>query len=171
MRKMMESQCSFSKILPACGNLCGSTALVLLKDCRDEISGHLQSVHLSTSNLLESELILARAGMFGISDEKVSKMVICSKHRRYLGKGWRPLRSCQYPSHAGKMKQVHGRHVVNLQMSQDISMLFSVTVPVGSRKYKLYRERHKLCGFFFSFLLTRIFIVLRLDGTLKRKTR
>ena len=45
MKKMMENQCSFSKVLPSCGNLCGNAALVMLKDCRDEISGHLQSVH------------------------------------------------------------------------------------------------------------------------------
>ena len=65
-------------------------------------------------------------------------MKICPKHRHQIGKFWRPLRTCQYPGHEGKVsRSVKGSHVIHFKMAKDIQMLFSRTVPVGSRKHLL----------------------------------
>ena len=131
----MEMLCSFAGVSPCRGELNKISKLVQLTQCRDDVTNHLSAVHLSKSNLSEVQLILVRAGMFNIREEKIANMKIYPNHRHWLGKGWRPLRSCQYPSHSGKKGALHGRSVVNFITSQDISTLFGVTVQIGSRKH------------------------------------
>ena len=109
---------------------------MLVSECMDDITSYLASCHLSKcSKVNENELILARAGIRGLSEEQVAKMTICPRHRHLLRRFWRAPRSCQYPGHAGKIISVTGRHVVNFQMASEISILFDKTIPVGSRKY------------------------------------
>ena len=134
---VVSSSCSFREIVETeCGPSRGVEGNVLLSACMDDITLHLASCHLSKcSKVNENELILARAGIRGLSEEQVAKMTICPRHRHLLGRFWRAPRSCQYPGHAGKIISVTGRHVVNFQMASEISILFDKTIPVGSRKY------------------------------------
>ena len=134
---VVSSSCSFREIVETeCGPSRSVEGNVLLSACMDDITLHLASCHLSKcSKVNENELILARAGVRGLSKEQVAKMTICPRHRHLLGRFWRAPRSCQYPGHAGKIISVTGRHVVNFQMASEISILFDKTIPVGSRKY------------------------------------
>jgi hypothetical protein len=112
---------------------------VLLSECKADISAHLASCHLSHClNVTESELILARAGIRGLSSTHLAPMTICPKHRHLLGRFWRPPKSCQYPNHSGKKTSVAGRHVINWQMAEEIYLLFGISTAVGSRKYILF---------------------------------
>ncbi len=65
-----------------------------LVNCKDDISHHLQSCHLSklVGKIQENELILARAGMFYVPTTKQEDMWVCPKHRYNLGRNWRPLK-------------------------------------------------------------------------------
>ena len=89
---------------------------VMLTKCKYDIRGHLSSCHLSSEN----QLILARAGLFIclIFWSQLEKMGVCPRHA--LGKEWRPLRSCQYPTHPSKKKKVKGSHVVQLKLAKEI---------------------------------------------------
>ena len=75
---------------------------VMLTKCKDDIRGHLSSCHLSWENIEEYELILARAGLFDIP-ESTGEDGVCPRHA--LRKEWRPLCSCQYPTHPSKKKR------------------------------------------------------------------
>lgn len=126
-------KCSFST--SECGEFRDTIdCSVRLLDCKDDISYHLQSCHLSklVGKIQEYELILARAGMFYIPTKKQEEMWVCPKHRYNLGRNWRPLKSCQYPLHSGTKKAHKSKDIVNLEMSKNIQLQFGVTVPVGS---------------------------------------
>ena len=133
----MSCRCSFHEIVQTeCGTSRGTNTHVLLSECDADISAHLASCHLSRClDITESTLILARAGIRGLSSTQVASMTICPKHRHLLGRFWRPPKSCQYPSHSGKATSVAGRHVINWQMAEEIHLLFGVSTPVGSRMY------------------------------------
>lgn len=139
---MMEDTCSLSgSSVTVCGINRGVSGLTNLLECNEDISTHLSTCHLSKSNLKEHELILARAGLFNIASEHIRDMTVCPAHRDALGRFWRPRATCQHPAHTGPTSRVKGRHVFNLQMSQDVLTLHGVLVPTGSRK--LF---HFLCG-------------------------
>lgn len=132
----MEGVCSFSeRVGTSCGESRGVNELVNLLDCQSDLKGHLSSCHLSKSNLIEYELILVRAGLFGLSFEQMSGMTVCCKHRNTLGRYWRPLKACQYPKHTGSNRQCKGGHVINAQMSEDIMKLYGKLIQAGSRKF------------------------------------
>jgi len=134
---MSSKLCSFRDIVrPDCGANRGLETLFLLRDCNDDIGGHLVNCHLSSECLTEKELILARAGLFSVTESLIEKMSICPRHRHSLGKFWRPPRSCQYPDHRGKSTTMGGRHVIGLKLAKEIHSLFSENAAVGSRKYK-----------------------------------
>lgn len=131
----MSVICSFYSLVNGqCGPSKGRRDTVSLTECNDDISMHLTSCHLSNEDVCERDLILARAGIFGLDESQIAKMKICPKHREGLGKYWRPPRSCQYPGHTGKVKAVTGRHVINFQKAKEIRNLFGKSVGVGSRK-------------------------------------
>ena len=122
-----EKACGFSSLSKAKDN-------VLLQDCTSDISKHLANCHLPKS-LQEYEVILARAGVFRWSKEFLENTIICPTHRDELGKYWRLSKSCQYPSHKGKPKQLKDTHVINyIKVATEIFDLFGCTVPIGSRK-------------------------------------
>ena len=51
------------------GSSHGLSDLVRLSECNDEVKHHLISCHLSKEVLCESELILARTGLFHLAQE------------------------------------------------------------------------------------------------------
>ncbi len=130
--------CSFhTRLKSECGGHCSSVDNVILTKCKDNIRRHLSSCHLSWENMEEYELIIARAGLFDIPESQLEKMWICPRHRNVLGKEWRPLRSCQYPTHQGDKKKVKDSHVVQLKLAKEIHKMHGVTVGIGSRKYSI----------------------------------
>ena len=134
----MEAKCSFSELQrSSCGGFRGCEFVVRrLLECKDDITSHLQSCHLSklVGNVEEHEIILMRAGKFDLSTHQQECMWICPKHRYNLGRNWRPLRTCQHPLHSGARKKQKNRDVVNVQMSKNIQTVFGLTVPIGSGK-------------------------------------
>ena len=132
----MEGICSFSeKAGITCGECRGVKKIDNLLECLGDVKNHLGSCHLSKSNLNEYQLILVRAGIFNLNAEQISYMTVCPKHRNYLGKFWRPLKTCQYPMHTGSTRECKDRHVINPQMSEDIMKLYNKFVQAGSRKF------------------------------------
>lgn len=137
----METKCSFSELRKSsCGDFRGCEFVVRrLVECKDDITSHLQSCHLSKliGNVEEHDLILMRAGKFDLPTHQFECMWICPKHRYNLGRNWRPLRTCQYPLHSGARNKQKNRDVVNVQMAKNIKTIFGVTVPIGSGKKML----------------------------------
>ena len=65
----------------------GLETLCLLRDCNDDIGGHLVNCHLSTETLTETGVILARAGLFSVTESQIGIMPICPRHRPSLREG------------------------------------------------------------------------------------
>ena len=105
----MDAKCSFSELQKSkCDDFRGSPFIVRrLLECKDDITGHLQSCHLSklVGSVEERDLILMRAGKFDLPTHQQESMWICPKHRYNLGRNWRPLKTCQYPLHSGARKK------------------------------------------------------------------
>ena len=124
-----------SKDVSGCGDFRGVKTLVPLLECQDDVSSHLKRFHLS-NEILEYELILLRAGHFGLSEERINEMFVCPKHRNGLGKYWNCTKSaCQHPEHRGKLEAVKGDRVFNAKLARDVFEVFGITVPIGSREY------------------------------------
>ena len=135
----MDNLFSFNGIsLIACGKCRGESGITPLEQCDENIESHLPSCHLTRSSFKEYELILTRAGLFDLPDEEIRSMTVCPTHRYNLGRYCRPRLTCQHPSHSGPLRRCKGIDVFNLKISKDISQVFGVLVPVGSRKCKLY---------------------------------
>ena len=95
-----------------------------------------RQLYLRNSGLEESELILTRAGYFGLNAMQVDSMIICPSHRHGLGRFWRAPRTCRYPGHSGsRKKQCKDRHVINIAMAKTVKTIFNVTVEIGSLEY------------------------------------
>ena len=121
------------------GSSRGLSGLVRLSECNDEVKHHLISCHLSKEVLSENELILARTGLFHLTQEDREKMWICYRHRHTLGKFWRSAKAtCQYPDHDGVRKRIQGRDVITLHMSKDIQKIFGVITSVESGSLQKY---------------------------------
>ena len=132
-----QNSCSIHEILQTpCGSSRDEENHVVLSECKADISAHLSSCHLSKCrNITEAELIMARAGIRGISATQLTHITICPRHRYSLGKFWRAPKTCQHPWHTGKVSSLAGRHVINFQMADEIRTLFEKTITaVGSRK-------------------------------------
>ena len=126
-----------------CGPSRGSSGVVRLSDCNDDVANHLVSCHLSKEALSENKLILARDGLFNLTAKDAQRMWICYRHRHTLGKFWRSSKvTCQYPEHRGGNKRVQGRDVINLQIAQDIQKLFAVSAPIGSGRFINYFPKY-----------------------------
>ena len=92
-------------------------------------------VFLSLANLKEYEVILQRAGLDRLSHEEVKTL---TRHRHGMGKYWRPSKLCQYSGHKGPPTSVKSRDVINPTMAKEVSQLFDISVPIGSRKNKTH---------------------------------
>ena len=67
--KMSSKLCSFRSIVKGdCGSSRGLETLLLLRDCNDDIGGHLVNCHLSAESLTKADLILARTGLFSVTE-------------------------------------------------------------------------------------------------------
>ena len=126
----------------------GVTESVCLEDCNDSITNHLNTCHLSRETLTESQLILARAGIFDFPMSKLSETMIRPKHRHTLGKYWKQRRPCQYPTHKGDKKAVKTRDVVNVAMEKELYLmgldLFRAILSSNDVKYIFRCDRGKL---------------------------
>ena len=121
-----------------CGEFRGSKELVKLKECNSDIGNHLSRCHLSREVLTEGDLIMARAGFFSPTQTQKRVMVICAKHRAYLGQYWgnqTKTSSCRYPEHKGERKCGKTDRAFSVKLSREVMEVFGVLVPVGARKY------------------------------------
>ena len=140
----MEENCFLhDRNIGECGSDRGTSAYVSLSGCNDDVSGHLAGCHLSRECLTEYQLILARAGLFNLAEEQLQCMKICPKHRHNLGRFWRPVRSCQYPVHPGRPRNIKGNRVINLQTAKEIHTVYDKIVHIGSRKLHLHQQIEK----------------------------
>ena len=95
-----------------CSASARALSLIKLSDCRSNIDDQLQTWHLSQliGFIQEFEIILNRLGLpHDLSPEQLEGLWICDKHRNHFGKNWRPRRTCQYPLHSGRQKQLKTR--------------------------------------------------------------
>jgi len=144
-----QSNCSLHEILQTpCGSSRDKENHVVLSECNADISAHLLSCHLSKcGDVTEVELIKAREGICGMSATQTTRITICPRHRHSLGRFWRAPRTCQHPGHTGKVTSLAGKHVINFQMADEISILFGKTITaVGSRNCNIF------CWFLLFFL-------------------
>ena len=89
-------------------------------DRNADISANLSSFHLSKcGDVTEAELIMARAGIRGMSATQLTRITICPRHRHSLGRFWRAPKPCQYPGHTGKVTSLEGKRVINFQMADE----------------------------------------------------
>ena len=131
----MEDLCSFNGFGGICCTGDGAHGAVKLNECTADVSGLLSSCGLSRLQISEAQLILYRAGRFAVTQEQQEKMSICSAHRSKLGTRWRPLRSCQYPSHTGLLRRYKNRMVFGIQLSTEVMSLYGTLVQIGSREF------------------------------------
>ena len=85
--KLSSKLCCFHAIVKGdCGATRGLETLCLLRDCNDDIRGHIVNCRLSTESLTETDLILASAGLFSATESEIGIMSICPRHRHCLEK-------------------------------------------------------------------------------------
>ena len=89
-----------------CGDSRGISGFFNLLHFTESTESHLASAHLSRENIMEGELILARAGLSYLEQTVVEQMSVCSKHKHTFGKFWCPKTACQYPAHQKKKKKI-----------------------------------------------------------------
>lgn len=113
-----------------------SLQIISLQNCSKDITNHCS--HWSFSGITtESELILARVGVFGEGRTSTPTLdTVCPYHRRELGLGWRRNSTkCCVP-------QMLSRHGANRKADRGVSkmvskQIFETTgeiIPVGSGK-------------------------------------
>ena len=122
-----------------CGGFKGNQDLVLLSECQNDLTAHLQQCHLSKEGInSERELIMMRAGFLYRTEQQFQTMFVCPRHQANLGKYWgnQSRRSaCQYPEHRGK-KTKGGKNdrVVSVKLAREVQQIYAVIIPVGSGK-------------------------------------
>ena len=100
---MSSKLCSLNAIVDRdCGISHGLEELSFLSNCNDDVNAHLASCLLSKESFTEKDLILARAGLFSITEAHIEKMLVCPRHRHSLRRFWQSPRSCQYSDRTGK---------------------------------------------------------------------
>ena len=120
-----------------------SLEIISLCNCSKDITGHFS--HLSFLGITtESELILARAGVFSEEETSSQKLdTICLYHRRELGLGWRRNSTkCNVP-------QIISKHRTNRKADRGVSKMISERilkttgefVPVGSGELRFKGEQ------------------------------
>ena len=140
----MEGSCSFE---PLVGTPCSfdrrnkhrSTDIVPLLLCNKDVTGHRSTWSFSGIES-ETDLILARVGIFSMTSRDLSSSNICPFHRSELGIGWRRnsySNSCQVPKeityhNERREKPVKADRRVGKNISEYIHQQTGILIPVGS---------------------------------------
>ena len=87
--------CSFGSEDFVCGPFGANSTILPLVKGEEDMTSHLISLGISSKRgrrsiptLSESNLILNRAGLFGLGLQRAGEMTICPKHRRELTVDW-----------------------------------------------------------------------------------
>ena len=120
-----------------------STILLLVK-CEEDMTSHLTSLGVSSKRgrrsiptLSESNLILNRAGLFGLGLQRTGEITLfVLKHRRELAVEWAGRKSStrSYPSHRSPRKQMKNVRRINISISEEVFVRYQISVPIGSGK-------------------------------------
>ncbi|KAK6173861.1 hypothetical protein SNE40_017244 [Patella caerulea] len=117
------------------------TSKILLKACKKDIKGHLESNHIRRGDVkTEWELIAFRCGLFDTNTPLLDTKLICPAHRYRLGVRWRCPRSCQHPLHGTKKTKPYRN--INLITSRQIFLTWNVLVSIGSGICRICKELH-----------------------------
>ena len=128
--------CSFGSQDSLCGSYGNNSTMVPLMKCEEDMSANLITLGVSSNHgqiMSERDLILNRAGLFGLQSNDIASMTICPKHRRKFTNDWpgRKSTTCCHPFHRGPRKQMKTVRRVNISMSAELYALHQVSVPVG----------------------------------------
>ena len=140
----MEGSCSFE---PLVGTPCSfdrrdkhrSTEIVPLSLCNKDVTGHRSTWSFSGIEI-ETDLILARVGIFSVMSRDLSSFNICPFHRSELSIGWRwnsYSNSCHFPKEIANHVERRGKPVkadrgVGKNISEYIHQQTGILIPVGS---------------------------------------
>ena len=139
----VSTNCSFGLEGSLCGPFRGNSTILPLVKCEEDMASHLISLGVSSKrgrrsnpSISESNLILNRAGLFGVDLQRIGAMTICPKHRRELTIDWpgRKSSTCSHPSHKGQRKQLKNVRRINQSTSEEIFARHQTYVPIGSGK-------------------------------------
>ena len=124
----MDAKCSFSELRKSrCGDFRGSPFVVgRLLECKDDITGHKQSCHLSklVGSVEEHDLHNTyESWKIRFANTPAGKHVDLPN--------WRLLKTCQYPLHSGARKKQRCGQSADVKK---YSNYFWVTIPIGSGK-------------------------------------
>ncbi|XP_068689572.1 uncharacterized protein [Montipora foliosa] len=141
------ASCEYGQIV---GGTCGPSVdnpanvkSVMLAKCKKPIQGHLRAYNVRDAGLdSESKLLLARAGIFDISEGHL-ELTICPRHRDKLGIRWRSNKTnCTAPSEwSSHGKSVSGERGISLRHSKLLHQQSQVLLPVGSQICKQCRRK------------------------------
>jgi len=102
--------CSFKKTIGSeCCSYYSDSTLLPLNSCNVDITSHLVVLGISgTGQVSERDLILNRVGLFDKSEEFISALTICPKHRKELSTDWPGKKhyTCGYQTHKEIAKQI-----------------------------------------------------------------
>ena len=140
----MEGSCFFESLV---GTPCSfdirdkhrSTEIVPLSFCNKDVTGHRSTWSFSGIES-ETDLMLARAGIFSVTSRNLSSFNICPFHRSELDIGWRRnsySNSCQIPKEIANHIERRGKPVkadmgVSKNISEYIHQQTGILIPVGS---------------------------------------
>ncbi|KAK3739296.1 hypothetical protein QZH41_019548 [Actinostola sp. cb2023] len=127
----VKGSCGSSKDKP------DSVLCVTLANCRRPIKAHLKLLNVRDATLAsESQLLLARAGLFEDSPEKLT-LTVCPRHRDLFGIRWRCAKKyclCPVSWAQHKLNQFRGDYGVTYNQSKGLYKLTDYLLPVGSQK-------------------------------------
>ena len=130
--------CSFGSKDSVCGPFGANSTILPLVKCEEDMTSHLSSKRgrRSIPTLSVSNLILNRAGLFGLGLQRTVQMTIYPKHRREHTVDWagRKSSTCGYPSHRGPRKQMKNVRRINISVSEEVFTRYQISVPIGSGK-------------------------------------
>ena len=141
----MEGSCSFESLI---GTPCSfdrrdkhrSSEIVPLSSlCNKDVTGHRPTWSFSGIES-ETDLTLARAGIFSVTSRGLSSFNICPLHRSELDIRWRPnsySNSCQLPKEIANHIERRGKPVkadrgVGKNISEYMHQQTGILIPVGS---------------------------------------
>ena len=133
--------CSFKKTIGSeCGTYYSDSTLLPQNSCNVDITSHLVVLGISgAGQVSERVLILNRVGLYDKSEEFISALTNCPKHRKELSTEWpgKKRYTCGYPTHKGIAKQINNPWRINLSFSQAIFKQHGAVPPARTGWYLL----------------------------------